>query len=120
MDANCRLVAYGTLAPGQPNHSQLAGLQGHWLQGHVTGRLVPTGWGASLGYPALVLDSEGAEIEVQICESVDLPHHCPRLDDFEGWEYQRVVTTVRTALGEIDASIYVSMAPDPDTSLSWH
>ena len=49
--------------------------------------------------------------QVQIFESVDLPDHWPRLDDFEGPEYQRVVTTVKTALGDIDASLYVSMAP---------
>jgi gamma-glutamylcyclotransferase (GGCT)/AIG2-like uncharacterized protein YtfP len=35
------------------------------------------------------------------------PDHWARLDDFEGDGYERVVTTVRTPAGEIDASIYV-------------
>ena len=47
-------------------------------------RLVPEGWGATLGYPALVLDPTGPVVEVQLFESNDLPAHWPRLDDFEG------------------------------------
>ena len=54
-----RLATYGTLAPGRPNHHQLDGLEGRWLKGHVNGMLVEAGWGASLGYPALVLDPAG-------------------------------------------------------------
>jgi len=111
VDASCRLATYGTLAPGQPNHHQLAGLSGRWRLGHVKGTLVQAGWGASLGYPALVLDSDGSEIELEVFESADLPDHWARLDAFEGSEYQRVVTTVYTARGDVDASIYVSMAP---------
>ena len=48
---------------------------------------------------------------MEVFESVDLPDHWARLDAFEGSEYQRVVTTVYTARGDVDASIYVSMAP---------
>jgi gamma-glutamylcyclotransferase (GGCT)/AIG2-like uncharacterized protein YtfP len=105
--ALCRLATYGTLAPGHPNHHQLDGLDGRWLEGHVYGHLVDAGWGASLGYPALILDPEGSGVEVQIFESVDLPAHWSRLDEFEGPGYQRVVTTVRTPEGDVDASIYV-------------
>lgn len=106
-EAGCRLVAYGTLAPGRPNHHQLHGLVGRWLRGHVRGRLVHAGWGASLGYPALVLDQDGPLVEVEVFESVGLPGQWARLDDFEGPGYQRVVTTVQTAVGDVDASIYV-------------
>jgi gamma-glutamylcyclotransferase (GGCT)/AIG2-like uncharacterized protein YtfP len=69
--------------------------------------LIDAGWGAGLGYPALVLDPNGSEISVDVFESVDLPAHWARLDAFEGAGYQRVVTTVRTSTGEVDASIYV-------------
>jgi gamma-glutamylcyclotransferase (GGCT)/AIG2-like uncharacterized protein YtfP len=68
---------------------------------------VDAGWGADLGYPALILDPEGSAIDVHVFESVDLPAHWSRLDDFEGPGYQRVVTTVRTRTGDLDASIYV-------------
>ena len=102
-----RLATYGTLAPGRPNHHQLDGLQGRWLNGHVDGMLVDAGWGASLGYPALVLDLAGSAIGVDVFESVDLPAHWERLDAFEGPGYERVVTTVHTSTGDVDASIYV-------------
>jgi gamma-glutamylcyclotransferase (GGCT)/AIG2-like uncharacterized protein YtfP len=88
-----RLATYGTLAPGRPNHHQLDRLEGRWLKGHVDGMLVDAGWGANLGYPALVLGA-GSAIDVDIFESVDLPAHWARLDTFEGPGYERVVTTV--------------------------
>ena len=106
-----RLATYGTLAPGRPNHHQLDGLEGRWLQGHVNGSLVEAGWGASLGYPALLLDPDGSAVAVDIFESTDLPAHWARLDAFEGPGYQRVVTTVHTPTGDMDASIYV-VVPD--------
>jgi gamma-glutamylcyclotransferase (GGCT)/AIG2-like uncharacterized protein YtfP len=102
-----RLATYGSLAPGRPNHHQLDGLEGRWLAGHVNGMLVEAGWGAGLGYPALILDPDGSRIDVHIFESIDLPAHWARLDAFEGPGYQRVVTTVRTSTGDVDASIYV-------------
>src|SRR4051812_19594677 len=107
-----RLVAYGTLAPGRPNHHQLDGLAGRWLKGHVNGMLVDAGWGAALGYPALVLDPTSPAVAAQVFESADLPAHWPRLDEFEGPGYERVVTTVHTDAGDIDASIYVAKALD--------
>ena len=37
--------------------------------------LVDAGWGASLGYPALVLQADGPAIDVEVFESADLPDH---------------------------------------------
>ncbi len=109
--ANIHLATYGTLAPGRPNHHQLAGLAGDWQQGTVRGRLVDAGWGAGLGYPGLILDPAGDTIEVHIFQSADLPEHWQRLDEFEGTGYQRVTTQVTMAGGnEQDASIYVVRA----------
>ena len=34
-----RLVTYGTLAPGRPNHHQLDGLDGDWTTGWIHGDL---------------------------------------------------------------------------------
>ena len=102
-----RLATYGTLAPGQPNHHQLAGLEGRWLKGRVNGLLVEAGWGASLGYPALVIDPAGSAIGVDVFESIDLPTHWARLDAFEGPGYERVVITVHMPTGDVDAYIYV-------------
>jgi gamma-glutamylcyclotransferase (GGCT)/AIG2-like uncharacterized protein YtfP len=105
-DADRRLAAYGTLAPGRPNHHQLAMLRGTRTTGTVLGRLHPEGWGAALGYPALVL-GDGEEVVVDLLHSDDLPDHWARLDAFEGDGYRRVATPVATADGKVMASIYV-------------
>jgi gamma-glutamylcyclotransferase (GGCT)/AIG2-like uncharacterized protein YtfP len=102
-----RLATYGSLAPGRPNHHQLDGLHGRWLKGHVFGKLVDAGWGADFGYPALILDSHGSAVPVDVFESTDLAEHWSRLDDFEGAGYQRVRARVRTSAGDIEAFIYV-------------
>jgi gamma-glutamylcyclotransferase (GGCT)/AIG2-like uncharacterized protein YtfP len=110
--ATRRLATYGTLAPGRPNHHQLAALTGRWLRGRLRGRLVEVGWGAALGFPGLVLDATGPTIEVQVFESHDLPRHWDRLDAFEGPGYRRVATRVHTDEGELEAFIYaVAEAP---------
>jgi gamma-glutamylcyclotransferase (GGCT)/AIG2-like uncharacterized protein YtfP len=110
-EALTRLATYGTLAPGRPNHHQLDGLEGRWLKGHVDGVLIDAGWGASLGYPALVFDPAGSAIAVDVFESVDLPAHWARLDAFEGPGYERVVTTVHLPGGDAEAYIYIASSP---------
>ena len=105
--ARCRLATYGTLAPGRPNSHQLDGLDGRWMEGYVFGTLVEAGWGAGMGYPALVLDPVGSAVSVHIFESVHLPDHWSRLDEFEGPGYQRVVTKASTSAGDVEVSIYV-------------
>ena len=105
--ADTRLATYGTLSPGQRNHHQLAGLEGRWRRGTVRGRLAAAGWATPLGYPALILDSAGPLVDVHLFESSDLPDHWYRLDEFEGAEYRRVITQVRTSDGDVPAWIYV-------------
>lgn len=74
---------------------------------------VQQGWGAALGYPALILDPDSPAVEVKIFESPDLPSHWPRLDDFERPGCQRVTVTVETADGHMEASIYVHKPDSP-------
>ena len=107
MTAATRLAAYGTLAPGRVNHHQLAGLRGHWIEGSVRGRLVEAGWGATFGFPGLILDQDGVIVKVQVFESSDLPVHWARLDQFEGIGYRRAIVQVSTPDGGIESSIYV-------------
>jgi gamma-glutamylcyclotransferase (GGCT)/AIG2-like uncharacterized protein YtfP len=106
----CRLAVYGTLAPGRPNHDQLDGLAGRWIEGAVRGRLLEAGWGIELGYPGIILDSGGPSVGVQLFESSDLPNHWARLDEFEGVGYRRTATTVSTAEGDLPAFIYALTA----------
>ncbi len=108
---NTRLAVYGTLVPGRVNHHELADLRGRWVQGTVHGKLIDVGWGAALGYPGLILDPSGSAVAVHLLESLDLPDHWARLDEFEGPGYRRVVTPVRLADGELDAQIYVLADP---------
>ena len=107
--AACRLAVYGTLAPGKPNAHELAALTGTWTPGTVRGRLVEQGWGAAMGFPAIVLDDAASTVTVQLFQSPDLPAHWSRLDAFEGDGYNRVPVRVSTAAGEAWASIYVSV-----------
>jgi gamma-glutamylcyclotransferase (GGCT)/AIG2-like uncharacterized protein YtfP len=107
-----RLAVYGTLAPGRVNHHQISALAGVWQRGTVRGKLSPSGWGAAVGFPGLILDPLGPVIEVDLFESAELPAHWERLDDFEGTGYKRVVATVSTEGGERNAWIYV-LAEEP-------
>ena len=116
MSVDTRLATYGTLAPGQPNHHQLSAICGHWQSGQVHGHLIEEGWGAKLGYPALVVDPDAPAVEVQLFESSDLPAHWSRLDAFEGSGYQRVAIPVEVLGGTVDAWIYVAAAADPHPS----
>ncbi len=77
----------------------------------MRGKRVHKGWGAALGYPALVLDADGDTIEVHLFRSADLPNHWSRLDDFEGREYRRAAVQVETEDGLIGAWIYVAADP---------
>jgi gamma-glutamylcyclotransferase (GGCT)/AIG2-like uncharacterized protein YtfP len=105
--ADERLATYGSLAPRRVNHHELAALKGRWQRGIVQGNLTDAGWGSALGFPGLILDPSDPALEVHLFESLDLPSHWSRLDEFEGPGYQRVVTQVRTADGEVSAYIDV-------------
>jgi gamma-glutamylcyclotransferase (GGCT)/AIG2-like uncharacterized protein YtfP len=101
------LFVYGTLAPGRPNAHVMGGMTGTWEPGVARGTLLPDGWGAAVGYPAIVLDAHGPEVPGFLFRSEDLPAHWDRLDEFEGEGYDRVLTRVRLAGGEqVAAYIY--------------
>ena len=91
-----RLFVYGTLCPGRPNEYVLAAIGGTWEKASVHGYLKTQGWGADMGYPGIVLDDDGDEIEGYIFCSDKLEYHWDELDDFEGEEYERVLITVKT------------------------
>ena len=102
-----RLATYGTLGPGKPNHHHVSMIDGNWSTGSVRGFLHEAGWGADLGFPAIVLDQTGPEVSVDVLESDQLSDHLARLDDFEGPGYARVLAEVTTSAGKVEAFIYV-------------
>lgn len=102
-----RLFVYGTLAPGRPNQHVLADVAGAWEPASVTGRLLPAGWGAAAGFPGIVLDERGDEVDGLIFSSDRLDEHWARLDEFEGDGYERVLTTAKLPDGRcVDAYVY--------------
>lgn len=102
-----RLFVYGTLAPGRPNEHVLADVPGEWEPAAVIGTLLQEGWGAAAGYPGIVLDEHGGEVEGFLFSSESLAEHWARLDEFEGEGYERVLTTVKLEDGTaVDAYIY--------------
>lgn len=109
-----RLFVYGTLVPGRSNEHVLSELDGCWEHGTVRGHLREHGWGATRGYPTIVLAEDGQEVPGMVLTSPDLAEHWGRLDDFEGEGYSRVLTTVRLASGAaVQARIYQAV----DTSV---
>jgi len=72
---------------------------GTWEAGSIKGRLIEAGWGAELGFPGLVLDDAGDDIEGHVFVSENLSQHWTALDDFEGAEYKRQLTTVTLSKG---------------------
>ena len=106
------LFVYGTLAPGRPNAHLLADIEGQWAPARVNGRLLPQGWGAAIGHPAIVLDDEGPEVDGFLLTAESLPTHWDRLDEFEGEGYERVLTMVRLVDGgSVAAYVYVLRLP---------
>ncbi|MEM9705583.1 MAG: gamma-glutamylcyclotransferase [Pseudomonadota bacterium] len=105
--AETHLAVYGSLAPGEKNAHVLADIPGVWCDGDVYGRLEKIGWGASAGYPGLILDRSAARVAVKLLASKELPLQWARLDAFEGGDYKRVATPVITSTGVIEAYIYV-------------
>jgi gamma-glutamylcyclotransferase (GGCT)/AIG2-like uncharacterized protein YtfP len=66
------------------------------------------GWGAEMGYPGIVLDDTGDEIKGYLFCSDKLDHHWDELDNVEGKEYKRVLTTVKTKdKMAVEAYIYI-------------
>ena len=111
-----RLFVYGTLAPGRPNENVLAGVPGSWQPATVRGELLQQGWGAALGFPAIMLDENGPDVHGFVFSSVKLSEHWQRLDDFEGDGYERVLTTASLQDGEtVDAYIYVLRGLPPSS-----
>lgn len=106
-DPNLRLATYGTLAPGRSNAHMLAKIDGQWSVGTVRGHLVEKGWGAALGFPGIILDAAGPEVQVHVFASQDMPNHWARLDAFEGDGYRRVPVAVNAGDDQVTASIYV-------------
>jgi gamma-glutamylcyclotransferase (GGCT)/AIG2-like uncharacterized protein YtfP len=91
------LFVYGTLRSGYPNQHVLDAIGGTRQAATVYGELVESGWGAAMGCPGLVLNTDGKAIPGEVFSSTNLDKHWEELDRFEGEEYQRVEAEVSLA-----------------------
>jgi len=94
-----KLFVYGTLAPGESNHSVLSDLSGEWEAATVNGNLVNEGWGSGHGCPGLIPSSEASEVQGYLFTSDDLADSWDMLDRFEGSDYKRELVTVKLNSG---------------------
>ena len=92
--ASQKLAVYGSLAPGEANHSVVQEIRGSWTNGFVRGHLETEGWGSRIGFPGLKWDPDGDLIPVNVLVSDVLPEKWRYLDDFEGKEYVRILIPV--------------------------
>lgn len=97
-----RLAVYGSLAPGKKNHHVIAGMEGSWRKAVLRGSLLNEGWGAGEGFPGFLWDGTNTPVAAQVFSSPDLPHYWPRLDEFEGEEYRRILAPAEIENGEIE------------------
>ena len=106
-----RLFIYGSLGPGGPNERIMNEIGGSWEPAVVKGRLLEEGWGASIGYPGLVLGDDGDDIRGHVFTSDNLEDKWVFLDEFEGNGYERVSVSVTLRGGErVQAYVYVLRA----------
>ena len=96
-----RLAVYGTLAPGKPNASILAGIDGQWLEGTVYGDVSEAD-----GFPVYHWQRPGSSVPVKILDAPTLPDHFDRLDSFEGTRYRRILLPVEMQGGLSVCNIY--------------
>lgn len=101
-DPDRRLVAYGTLRPGEVNEDVLADARGTWTTATVRGVV-----GEWHGYPMLTPSDAAAPVAVMVLTSDDLPRLWPRLDRFEGPAYRRAWIVYEHAEGFGVGSVYV-------------
>ncbi|MEM9213795.1 MAG: gamma-glutamylcyclotransferase [Cyanobacteria bacterium P01_F01_bin.150] len=109
-----RLFVYGSLQPGGPNAYILDAIAGEWEPASIKGNLIEAGWGASMGYPGLVLNENGCEIQGHVFSSENLINHWADLDKFEGQDYDRVLTSVTLISGvQVQAHVYITGTRTP-------
>ena len=89
-----KLIAYGSLAPGQSNHSVVSDLQGQWQACVIRGTM-----GHKDGWLVFSWDPAGSDQNASLFTSNDLPGHWPRIDQFEGADYRRRLVTAQTQGG---------------------
>ena len=106
-----RLFAYGTLCPDRENAHILGNIGGEWQKASVNGVVHTLDWGPDQGLPALVLEENAPKVSGLVFSTDKLAEHWPMLDEFEGFQYQRVKVMVEFETGEMIESWTYQMNP---------
>lgn len=89
-----KLIIYGTLAPGKPNHHKMTHIKGEWKPAILKGgKLETKGWGADLGFNGFIPapENEQTDIPCYVLFSDELNQNWAALDEFEGEGYKRIL-----------------------------
>src|SRR5262249_27350336 len=109
------LFVYGSLKPGHANAHLLEAIGGTWQAATMRGHMRNEGWGAGLGYPALMLDESGPAVSGFVFSSETLADHWAALDEFEGGDYARVNASALLDDGRTIATwVYVAASGSGD------
>lgn len=84
-----KLVVYGTLAPGEPNHYFLEDIKGGWKDCQVHGKIKTHD-----DFPFFMWNPSSPKIQVNLFKSESLPKIWQELDQFEGSHYRRHMVPV--------------------------
>lgn len=104
--ASQQLAVYGTLAPGEANHREVAAVGGEWRAATVRGHR------SVHDYPVFTWDEAAAPVAVLLLVAERLPSHWRALDAFEGPSYCRVLVPVDGGDGRTTvANLYEAVAP---------
>jgi gamma-glutamylcyclotransferase (GGCT)/AIG2-like uncharacterized protein YtfP len=106
-----RLVIYGTLAPGQPNHNVIEDLRGVYRDCSVHGRISEVD-----ELPYFTWAPSAAGLRAVLFSSRQLPDKWVDLDLFEGDGYKRRLIPATVGDQVTVASIYLSTADDRRSS----
>lgn len=101
-----RLAVYGTLVPGGSNASELAGLEGEWLDGTVAGSFEERD-----GFLEFHWLLQGTEVPVKVLSDDGLNEQFDQLDRFERPRYRRILVPVLIEGTVHVSNIYEGMPP---------
>jgi gamma-glutamylcyclotransferase (GGCT)/AIG2-like uncharacterized protein YtfP len=101
---NKKLVSYGTLAPGQPNHSLVSDMEGEWRECIIRGTLKQ-----KEGLSRFSWNPAGSEQTASLFTSDDLPSNWQRIDQFEGVRYRRQLVPAKMQVGIVVGYAYIDI-----------
>lgn len=95
-----QLFVYGTLCPNKANAHILEQIGGTWTKASVRGIIHILDWGPDQGLKAIVLGPQAEWVEGYLFSTEKLAENWQMLDDFEGFQYERVIVDVMLESGE--------------------